>query len=414
MPDRTPPPGAVGRPLRVLMIAPTSFFADYGCHVRILEEARYLQSQGHRPAIVTYHNGRDLDGLTVFRTAPIPWRTDYEVGSSRHKIAFDLLLAGRSARCMVAWRPDVIHAHLHEGALIGWALSRLWDCPLVCDLQGSLTAEMLDHGFVRQGSLGYRLFYRLERFINRAAPHILTSTRQTALLLQERFGCAAERVTHVPDCVNTDVFAPSPRDEAWRARRAALGISPERKVVAYLGLLADYQGTSHLLQAAAELCRRRDDLHFLIAGFPHIERYRQEAEALGIGERCSFPGKVPYEEAPALLSLGDVAVSPKLSATEGAGKLLNYMALGLPTVAFDTPVSREYLGEDGVYAVAGDSHALADALHALLEDAPLRQELAGRLRRRAQERYAWSSSGERILQAYRAAQADHPRRRASW
>src|SRR5262245_58068236 len=26
-------------PYRVLMIAPTSFFADYGCHVRILEEA---------------------------------------------------------------------------------------------------------------------------------------------------------------------------------------------------------------------------------------------------------------------------------------------------------------------------------------------------------------------------------------
>ena len=25
---------------KVLMIAPTSFFADYGCHVRILEEAR--------------------------------------------------------------------------------------------------------------------------------------------------------------------------------------------------------------------------------------------------------------------------------------------------------------------------------------------------------------------------------------
>jgi glycosyltransferase involved in cell wall biosynthesis len=405
--------GATGRPYRVLMIAPTSFFADYGCHVRILEEARYLQSQGHEPAIVTYQNGRNLDGLTIFRTLPIPWRTDYEVGSSRHKIAFDALLAVRSIQAMLGWRPDIIHAHLHEGALIGLALSRLCGCPLVCDLQGSLTAEMLDHGFVRQGSLAHRAFYRLERFINRAAPHILTSTQQTARLLQERFGCAAERVTHVPDCVNTAVFAPAPRDDAWRARRAALGIPPERLVVAYLGLLAEYQGTSHLLRAAAELCRRRDDLHFLIAGFPNMERYRLEAESLGIGARCSFPGKVPYEQAPALLALGDVAVSPKLSATEGAGKLLNYMALGLPTVAFDTPVSREYLGEDGVYAAAGDSHALADALHALMEDAPLRQELAGRLRLRAQQRYAWSSSGELILQTYRAAQGDHRRKRAS-
>lgn len=413
MPEQEPQRGAVQRPLRVLMIAPTSFFADYGCHVRILEEARYLRSQGHLPAIVTYHNGRNLDGLTIFRTRPIPWRTDYEVGSSRHKIAFDLLLAGRSAICMARWRPDIIHAHLHEGALIGLVLSKLYRRPLVCDLQGSLTAEMVDHRFVRQGSLGYRLFYALERLINRTAPRILTSTRQTAHLLQERFGCPAQRITYVPDCVNTEVFAPVPRDEGWRAQRAALGIPPDHQVVAYLGLLAEYQGTSHLLQAAAELCRRRDDVHFLIAGFPNIERYRAEADALGIGSHCTFPGKVPYEQAPAILALGDVAVSPKLSATEGAGKLLNYMALGLPTVAFDTPVSREYLGEDGVYAAAGDSHALAEALAALLNDAPLRQDLSVRLRRRAQARYAWSSSGERILAAYRAALADYPRSSSS-
>jgi len=31
----------------VLMIAPTSFFADYGCHVRIWEEIQALQHLGH-------------------------------------------------------------------------------------------------------------------------------------------------------------------------------------------------------------------------------------------------------------------------------------------------------------------------------------------------------------------------------
>lgn len=47
---------------RVLMIAPTSFFADYGCHVRILEEARILKKLGCRVTICTYHNGRNLPG----------------------------------------------------------------------------------------------------------------------------------------------------------------------------------------------------------------------------------------------------------------------------------------------------------------------------------------------------------------
>ena len=60
------------RHLRVLMIAPTSFFSDYGCHVRIYEEAKILQKLGHRVTIVTYYNGKDVPGLDIRRTLPIP------------------------------------------------------------------------------------------------------------------------------------------------------------------------------------------------------------------------------------------------------------------------------------------------------------------------------------------------------
>ena len=57
----------------ILMIAPTSFFGDYGCHVRILEEARVLRKCGHRVTIVTYYKGRDLPGLNIVRTRPNSW-----------------------------------------------------------------------------------------------------------------------------------------------------------------------------------------------------------------------------------------------------------------------------------------------------------------------------------------------------
>ena len=53
--------------------------------------------------------------------------------------------------------------------------------------------------------------------------------------------------------------------------------------------------------------------------------------------RCAWP-------------LGDIGIAPKISATEGSGKLLAYMAASLPVVAFDTPVHREYLGNMGLYA----------------------------------------------------------------
>ena len=134
---------------RVLMIAPTSFFADYGCHVRIYEEARVLQKLGQQVTIVTYRNGKDVPGLDIRRTLPIPWRQEYEVGSSRHKLGFDLLLGLKMLQLLLTERFDVIHAHLHEGALIGLVLGRLFGLPVVFDFQGSLTEEMIDHQFLR-------------------------------------------------------------------------------------------------------------------------------------------------------------------------------------------------------------------------------------------------------------------------
>jgi len=385
--------------LKVLMIAPTSFFADYGCHVRILEEAQYLRDAGHKVVICTYHLGRDPEGIMIHRSRGVPWRTDYEVGSSRHKIAMDMLLAVRAIRSMRDFRPDIIHGHLHEGSLIGILLSRLFSCPVVCDLQGSLSDEMVDHHFVHAGGLPYRFFRWIEGMIDQSATRILTSTMLYTELLSRKFGCDAERITHVPDCVNTSIFSPRPRDAHWLAYRRALGIPASRKVVVYLGLLAQYQGTDHLLKSAALLCSRRADIHFLVAGFPNTDHYRQMAARLGIEDHCTFTGKIPYEDAPDLLAQGDVAVSPKLSATEGAGKLLNYMAMGLPVVSFDTAVGHEYLGDLGMYAATGDSEDLARCIE-LVVDNPLCGDLGRLLRQRACDRYDWALSGALITQTY--------------
>jgi glycosyltransferase involved in cell wall biosynthesis len=388
------------RAYRVLMIAPTSFFADYGCHVRILEEARVLQSLGSQVTICTYANGRNIPNLDVRRTMNIPWRRGYEVGSSRHKIAFDALLSLRAWAAMWQVKPQIIHAHLHEGALIGYFLAKLWRVPLVFDFQGSMTGEMLDHRFLSVHSRYYAPLRRLEHWIDHVAPRILTSSVHAAEVLSSEFSCSRDKIVCLPDGVNTDMFKPIPRDEDWRRYKESLGIPPERLVIVYLGKLAEYQGTDHLLQAARLVCRQRDDVHFLVAGYPYVDHYIKQTRELGIADHVTCPGRVPYEDAPRLLSLGDVAVSPKLSLTEGAGKLLNYMAMALPVVAYDTAVSHEYLGGVGMYAARGDSSDLAQRLLALCADPKLRYDLGMSLRTCARERFSWETIGELILDVY--------------
>jgi glycosyltransferase involved in cell wall biosynthesis len=187
-----------------------------------------------------------------------------------------------------------------------------------------------------------------------------------------------------------------------------LGIPSDRKIVVYLGLLAEYQGSDALLRAAKLLLQQRDDVHFLIMGFPAVAHYQGMARQLGIEGHVTFTGKIPYPNARDFLAVGDVAVAPKLSATEGYGKILNYMAMGLPTVAFDTPVSREYLGDLGFYAEPGDPESLAKALLLGLSDSADSQRGA-QLRQVAASTYSWDKATRMILEVYRAACSHEPR-----
>ncbi len=402
--------GAVTRDKRysILVIAPTSFFSDYGCSVRILEEIRALHRAGHRVTVCTYRNGQDLPDVTIRRTPTIPFRNSYEVGSSLHKVAFDFLLFWVVLFSALRHRPDVIHGHMHEGALIGRIVGWLLHIPMVFDFQGSLTSEMVDHRFLRPNGLFYRPLRWLEGVVDRQSPVILTSSENARQLLIGTYHCRPERVQALPDCVDAHCFYPAGEGEheALARMRAALAIPPGRRIVVYLGLLAAYQGTDALLQAIARLLQRRGDVHFLIMGFPAVERYQSMAVDLGIAGHTTLTGKIKYGQARSYLALGDAAVAPKLSATEGNGKILNYMAMGLPTVAFKTPVSQEYLGELGIYATPGDPGSLAEALLLSLSD-PLNHERRIRLRQVAEDRFSWDFAVERIVAAYGLACRQH-------
>lgn len=380
---------------RILMLAPTPYFADRGCHVRIYEEARTLVELGHDVRIVTYHIGRDMPGVPTCRIPRVPWYGKLAAGPSWHKPYLDLLLFFRALGVARHFRPDIIHAHLHEGALIGALLKPLLRIPLLFDYQGSMTAESLDHGFMKRGGVLHRLFSGIERFIDHRADFIVTSATEGAEALRREWGVPAERVAPLTDGVDTDRFAPGSRDEA----RRALGLPVDRPVAVFLGLLNRYQGIDLLLEAVRRVRDAGHPLHFLIMGFPE-EEYRRRAAAEGVAESITFTGRVDYAEVPRLLAAGDVALSPKVSLTEANGKLLNYMACGLPAVVFETPVNREILGDTGVYARYGDSADFADKLMELVNDPSRLVSLGRAVRERAVLEHSLQARGRELARIY--------------
>ncbi|HEY8550033.1 MAG TPA: glycosyltransferase family 4 protein [Vicinamibacterales bacterium] len=382
--------------MRVLVIAPTPFFGDRGCHVRIYEEVRALAALGIDTLVTTYPTGRDLPDVRTWRATPVPGFRARELGPSYGRVVLDGSLLAATIRAARSYRPHILHAHLHEGILLGHIVRRTaWRVPLVADLQGGLRAELTDHGFVGSDGVGARALERFERWLVRR-PDLLVVSSSAADAWLESLGVGDAAIERIPDGVDLDVFHPAPPDPALVARYGLQG----KRVIVFLGVLTPYQGVDLLLESVPAVIAAVPDAHFLLMGYPYVEEYQAKVNAMGLARHVTLTGRVPYDEACAHLNLGTLAVSAKQSLTEANGKLLNYMACGVPVVATDTAVNRELLGDAGRYVPLGSSAALASAMVELLGNEDDRRRRGAQLRARAEAEFAWSAAGRRLAAAY--------------
>jgi glycosyltransferase involved in cell wall biosynthesis len=379
------------------MIAPTPFFADRGCHVRILGEVRSLQAAGCDVTVCTYHHGREIDGVRTVRIPSLPGYRKLSAGPSNAKYVADALLLARSLGVALREPPDLIHGHLHEGALLGRFVRVATGAPLVFDYQGSLTDELAAHGYFDPSYPVGRFFEGVESWIDRSADVVVASSSGAANALRERL--PHERVRTVLDGVDTAEFKPLGFNEK-SAVRDRYGVPPDAILALYVGVLTDYQGIDLLLESLGPVLAGRPGLRVLLAGYPE-EAYQRRASELGLADRVLFPGKVPFEDTRSLTAAADIGLTPKLSVSEGNLKIYNYLACGLPVVAFDSPVNREILGDLGVFASHGDGAEFAETLGRLADDRPLREHLGRRGRERAETDLSWDRAAERLLEIYR-------------
>jgi len=389
-------PCGLGHTLLALHIAPTPFFSDRGCHMRIRGLIRALREQGVSSVLCTYHLGRDVDGIDTVRTAVIPGYTKLEAGPSAFKYLADILLFFKVCGVIRKRKPDVIHAHLHEGALIGWAASLMFfwrRIPLIFDVQGSLVGELDDHGYFDGRAFVRKIFMALERVITRMPDRIICSSQHSVDLMIDMFGLDETRVLLVND--GADRFEV---DDAGNLAED-LGLPGGRPVVIYTGGLQRTKGLEQLVRVMRDARDRNLDCHFLIIGYPD-EALRASCQQYHLTDQCTLAGRVEYDALGRYLALADAALEPKLSRSgEASGKLLNYMEAGLPVVCFDTPGNQQILGDLGYYVRPG-STGLVDGLEAVLADpdGARRRGLQGRARVR--ERFSWNAAARKVLTVY--------------
>ena len=385
-----------GKAGHVLVVAPTPFFSDRGCHVRILEEIRAAEREGYRATVVTYHLGKDVPGLPIHRSLNVPWYQKLSAGPSIHQFYLDALLLWTGFRACRRDRPTVIHGHLHEGVGVGKILSLLFRVPLVGDLQGSLVGELIQHHFIKPTGFVHKLFCGAERWLIRWPHHLVLSSDRATEGVTEIADLTVP-ATVLDDGVDENQFYPAAPEENLRAK---LDLPADKTLVAFLGVLSEYQGVSVMLRAAKRVIDQHPDVVFVVMGYPKIEHYRAVAEELGIGDSVLFPGRIPYARARDYLAACDIGFSAKADVTEANGKLLNYMAVGLPIVATDTRVNRSLLADTALYGKVDDDESLADAVCRYLDDADLAARMGEAGRARVVEELSWTAGGRKLAEVY--------------
>lgn len=381
--------------IKVLMIAPTPFFADRGCHAQIYEEIKALQKLDCEIILCTYHLGRDIPGINIYRSIKIPWYKKTSAGPSWHKIYLDFFLLSTSLKLAFKFKPDVIHGHLHEGALIGWFIKIIKNRPLLFDLQDSLSKEIISYD--KKNKIYYPIFYLAEKIINKMPNIIITQSSEMIQDLKIRFKISKEKIFLTFDGSDINRFKPNLDVSNLRKQ---LNIPTNKKVVIYLGGLTNNKGVHYIIQSIPHVTKKYQNVIFLIMGYPNIDYYQNMAKELGILKHIIFTGQIDYNKAHLYLNLGDIALSPKYTETEANGKLYNYMACGLPVVAFDTGTDREILSDYALYAKKGDVEDYAEKIIFLLENNKIRMEFGKKLREIVVDNYSWDNVGERILKNY--------------
>ncbi len=338
--------------MKILMIAPTPFFSDRGCHIRVLNSYLRLKREKNKVTLMTYPLGRDIKGVETKRIFSLPGYKKTSPGFSFYKPFLDFFLLIKCFWEMKKGKYDLIYAHLHEGALIGIILRKFFKKGVVFDAQGSLVGELTAQGTIKEGSFLGKIIFKIEKYITQNTDEIITSTNSLKDFM----------ITNIKPKADVKVIKDLPDKSLFNknVKPAKIKLPKNKKIVVYLGGLQKYKGIDYLIKAIPLVDKQ---FRFLIMGYP-VEYAKNLAKKLGVEKRITFTGKIPYEKAPSYLKLGDIAVSPKtLESGEANAKLYNYLAMGLRVVCFDIPENKEILGDNGIYARHKDYKDLAKAIN---------------------------------------------------
>jgi glycosyltransferase involved in cell wall biosynthesis len=223
----------------------------------------------------------------------------------------------------------------------------------------------------------------LYKIILPSADHVFVQSEQMKQDLAVE-GVPLDRMTAVPGSIDLQRI---PYDSPSKNVRETEDMGDQG--IVYLGTLSRVRHLDFLLRAFARVSKVHSDSQLYMLGkgdeLDDIDFLKAEAARLRIEKNVIFTGHLPMDLAWEYIRKAAVCVSPYypsmiLNSTSPT-KLVEYMAMGRPTVGNDHPEQKLVIEQSGAgICVKYDEAAFADAIVALLNqpEAAVRMGLKGR------------------------------------
>jgi glycosyltransferase involved in cell wall biosynthesis len=371
---------------------------------RVWMEAVSLTEAGYQVSIICPTGGEysrayeQIEGITIYRyRSPRPTR-----GHMSYFWEFFYcwaMTAFLSLRVLRREGFDIIHAcNPPDTFFLLGMLYKPFGKRFVYD-QHDLCPEVYLARFKRKPNLLYRGLLVLERLTYATADLVLSPNESYREMAIKRGNVPPERVMVVRSAPDPRRFQSVPPDIALKRGR--------RFLVVYLGVMAPQDGVDLLIDVVDYLVHqrgRRDVTFALIGSGDSYYDLRKLASERGLDDYVTFTGRIPDEEVERYISSSDVCVSPdpknELNDHSTMNKVLEYMALAKPSVAFDLKETRFSAGPSALYALPNDPADFGERVLELLADEPLRREMGALGLERLRAHLGWAHSRRALLRAY--------------
>ena len=373
---------------------------------RVWSEATTLQRAGWKVTVICpmgddarrWH-GR-LDGIEIFRY-PLPTTA---AGLVNHLAEYAVAMPATLILSLLAWRGrrfDVVHACNPPDFFfpIGRLFKSLGSA-FVYD-QHDLAPEVYVAQGGRKGGRIHRFLLWCERQTYRAADAVIATNETYRRFAIERGGVDPDRVTVVRSSPDPGRIFPADPDPQLKDGR--------RFLVSYLGTMGPQDGVDLFVEAArGVLAEMPGEVRFVaMGGGNQLDALRATVERDGLAADVEFTGRIPDEQVRRTLASSDVSVSPDPANDFNEyctmNKTLEYMAMGVPVVAFDLEETRVSAADAAVYAEPNQPAELGRLIVELLRNPQQRAAMGATGQARVQGALSWQVSAANLLDAYDAA-----------